>query len=146
MPNPVEAYRRRGAHWTFDAQGFCMLVERVRHNMSHAIPFPTFDHAVKDPVLSERCILPIHRIVIFEGLYLASTLPIWNTLKFDAVWWLNINISLAEERVMQRHIESGICKDKATATERWRNNDALNAQTVLETLCGNTRPIHLLQA
>jgi len=46
MPNPSEAYARRGAHWTFDAAAFVDCVRRIRQEGSALVP--SFDHGVGD--------------------------------------------------------------------------------------------------
>ena len=57
LPDPKEALRRRGAHWTFDAHGFVQLVQRIRQQYYHpnsanadVLYAPSFDHAKGDPV------------------------------------------------------------------------------------------------
>jgi predicted alpha/beta-hydrolase family hydrolase len=30
MPNPAEAHKRRGAHWTFDAERFVRAIQQIR--------------------------------------------------------------------------------------------------------------------
>lgn len=51
MPNREEAYRRRGAHWTFDGRRFLAEVETAKRESRGS--FPGFDHAVGDPVEDE---------------------------------------------------------------------------------------------
>lgn len=48
MPDPMEAYRRRGAHWTFNGERFLQEVAEARKKSWGR--FPGFDHAVGDPV------------------------------------------------------------------------------------------------
>ena len=56
-----EAYARRGAPWTFDADAFVMCVRAARDNPHVAVP--SFDHGVGDPVEGDLAILPHHRCV-----------------------------------------------------------------------------------
>lgn len=67
-PGPETAIARRGAAFTFDAQGWVDFVRRLQstHEDQWA---PSFDHAVKDPVERGTLVLRKHRIVILEGLY-----------------------------------------------------------------------------
>lgn len=51
MPDPQEAYRKRGAHWTFNGERFLREVGKAKENGSGA--FPGFDHAAGDPVEGE---------------------------------------------------------------------------------------------
>ena len=48
MPDPKEAHRRRGAHWTFDGERFLREVAAARRSGRGS--FPGFDHAIGDPV------------------------------------------------------------------------------------------------
>lgn len=58
MADPGEAYRRRGAHWTFNGNRFLTEIEEAKRTGFGS--FPGFDHAVGDPVEGEiqvRCLL-----------------------------------------------------------------------------------------
>lgn len=57
MTDPAEAYRRRGAHWTFNGDRFLSEVKQARRNRFGS--FPGFDHAVGDPVEGEIQVLRI---------------------------------------------------------------------------------------
>lgn len=48
LPDPAEAHRRRGAHWTFDGRRFLREVAEARRSGRGS--FPGFDHAEGDPV------------------------------------------------------------------------------------------------
>jgi len=68
--DPDAAHARRGAHWTFDAEGFVKLVERVVNCPDEVILAPSFDHGSGDPVEKDISIERHHSIVIVEGNYL----------------------------------------------------------------------------
>lgn len=51
LPDPQEAHRRRGAHWTFDGRRFLREVGDARRTGGGM--FPGFDHAGGDPVESQ---------------------------------------------------------------------------------------------
>jgi pantothenate kinase len=68
MPNSEEAIFRRGAAFTFDAEGYYKLVEKLRKPLEATTPTiraPSFDHAKKDPVEDDIGIPPSARIVSF---------------------------------------------------------------------------------
>jgi pantothenate kinase len=73
LANAAEGHARRGAAFTFNAAKF---VERIR-DISRAstmpgsppVLLPSFDHNMGDPVEDDICILPEHRLVIVEGIY-----------------------------------------------------------------------------
>eukprot|EP01035_Chromulina_nebulosa_P019086 gene19086-24914_t len=46
--DPVEAFKRRGSHWTFDGTNFVNSVINLRKNGEGK--FPSFDHAIGDPI------------------------------------------------------------------------------------------------
>ncbi|KAI9226342.1 MAG: phosphoribulokinase/uridine kinase [Piptocephalis tieghemiana] len=136
MPNPHEALARRGAPWTFDADGFVQLVHQVQTSfLDDPISFSTFDHAIADPDPHGGCIQPGVRIVLFEGLYLALDTPPWVHLNhFTARWFLDCPLSIAMHRLIHRHITAGLSKDENEARARIQSNDALNAQFILDHL------------
>ncbi|CAG8624451.1 4361_t:CDS:2, partial [Racocetra persica] len=83
FPDPKEAYARRGAYWTFDAQGLLTLTEALRRpiDSSQTITAPSFDHGKGDPVENDIEILPSHKLVIMEGLYLhLKEPPVWKSI------------------------------------------------------------------
>jgi pantothenate kinase len=63
-----EAYARRGAHWTFDAEAFVKCVGSIRN--TGAAQVPSFDHGIGDPVPGDIRVTPEHGIVLVEGNYL----------------------------------------------------------------------------
>lgn len=66
MPNSEEAIFRRGAAFTFDAEGYYKLVEKLRKPLEATTPTiraPSFDHAKKDPVEDDISIPSSARIV-----------------------------------------------------------------------------------
>ena len=87
LPDPQLAKDRRGAHWTFDPDGYLGFVKALRvpiapsrsHPDSAVEPViaPSFDHAVKDPDPTGTKIYPWHRIVVIEGLYCFLSIGAW---------------------------------------------------------------------
>lgn len=92
--NPEEAFRRRGAPFTFDAQGFVELVRRLKQmpvtddsDSGRGITAPGFDHAVGDPVPDAIVLSSTCRAVIVEGNYTLFSQEPWSEIA-----------SLAEEK------------------------------------------------
>ena len=56
---------------------------------------------------------------------------------FDELWLLDIDFTLAEKRIVARHIQSGICKNETEAKQRWEDNDKPNGKLLLEKLNQN---------
>jgi pantothenate kinase len=79
------AFRRRGAPFTFDAEAFIQLVTTLKTTPVTTslepeiiISAPSFDHAAKDPVENAICISSRSRIVIVEGNYTLLNQNPWN--------------------------------------------------------------------
>ena len=129
MPDPKLAHDRRGAHWTFDGEGYLSFVQSLRApispDQSQVITAPTFDHARKDPDFDAITILPSHRIVLIEGLYPFLSLPPWNSagLLLDERWVIDIPFEEASRRLVKRHVLTGVAGDMKEARWRAEEND-----------------------
>ena len=137
MENPKMAHRMRGAHWTFDAVAFGRLLGRIQQDLDSEIVVPTFDHSVKDPVQNGKSIMKHHHIVIVEGLYLFLDEEPWKSKVspyFNERWLLQCDWDLAEQRIIKRHVESGVTDNKQSALLRWNDNDKPNGQFLLKQL------------
>jgi pantothenate kinase len=71
--NAEVAFRRRGAPFTFDAEGYVKLVKELKTTPVTTddlfITAPSFDHAAKDPVQEAIRIPSRTRLVVVEGNY-----------------------------------------------------------------------------
>jgi pantothenate kinase len=130
MPDPRLAHDRRGSHWTFDAHGYVSFVRKLREPVSPSattttITAPSFDHAVKDPSPHAVTILPEHRIVIIEGLYTFLSIPPWLEAGklLDERWLVELDTAIASDRLVKRHVTSGVAKDLEEAHWRAEEND-----------------------
>jgi pantothenate kinase len=130
MPDPKLAHDRRGSHWTFDAHGYVSFIRKVRKRVLHGesaatITAPTFDHAAKDPCPHAVTILPEHRIVIIEGLYTFLSLPPWVDagILLDERWLIELDPIVASNRLVKRHVMSGIANNLEEAHWRAVEND-----------------------
>ncbi|CCL98942.1 uncharacterized protein FIBRA_00949 [Fibroporia radiculosa] len=154
MPDPQRAHDRRGAHWTFDGEGFAKYVQALRephlpssapsaHLKSSAIYAPSFDHALKDPSFNAIPVYPHHRLVLIEGLYPFLNFYPWKTAAelLDERWWLEVGDAEAERRLVARHVHTGVAKDLAEANWRSRENDVPNGRFIKEHMLEPTRVI-----
>jgi pantothenate kinase len=135
MPNRDEAIARRGAPWTFDAQGVVELVTTLRNSredLSRVHEVPGFDHALKDPIQSAIKITQNIRILILEGNWLLLDVHPWSTISklVDDTWFVDVDPKLALTRVAKRHLASGVEKDWAGALLRAQRNDIANGDLV----------------
>jgi pantothenate kinase len=96
------AFRRRGAPFTFDAGAFIQLVHTLKDTPATTssepeilVNAPSFDHAAKDPVENAISISSRSRIVIVEGNYTLLNQSPWSDIA--GIW--------AEKYVVGRHFE-----------------------------------------
>ena len=118
MPDPQLAKDKRGAHWTFDPDGYLEFVRSLRaplpstqsHSDLAAIIAPSFDHAVKDPDPTGVNIYPRHRIVVIEGLYCFLSIGAWKEAgeMLDERWLATVEFEEATGRITDRHVTSGV--------------------------------------
>ncbi|RDL34368.1 uncharacterized protein BP5553_07496 [Venustampulla echinocandica] len=138
LPNAAEAYVRRGAPWTFDAEGIVRLISRSRgvaaSGKGEVMIAPTFDHALKDPIDDGLIIEPETRILIFEGNYLLVDEEPWSRIRelVDERWWVSVGAEEARMRVARRHVAAGIERNMVDALKRVDANDSLNGVYITE--------------
>ncbi|KAB8542126.1 hypothetical protein FH972_025589 [Carpinus fangiana] len=139
MPDPAHAAARRGAAFTFDAPAYLALVRALREPVtpeSTTVRAPSFDHAVKDPVEDDIAVGAGVRVVVFEGLYVAMGGEEWGEAAglMDETWFVEVEEARAKERLVRRHVASGIEKDREAAARRAEENDLVNGREILERL------------
>ncbi|CCG82911.1 Putative uncharacterized protein [Taphrina deformans PYCC 5710] len=132
-----EGTRRRGAPFTFDAPAVVQLVERLRMSTYRQLPdilAPSFDHAIKDPVVDDVSIVRSTNIVILEGNYLLLKDDPWNKIRdlVDESWLLLCDFNVAEERLAKRHLAAGLVQTLEAGIDRVRFNDMPNGRYLLE--------------
>ncbi|WPG98475.1 Hypothetical protein R9X50_00126600 [Acrodontium crateriforme] len=139
MPDPHTAHARRGAAFTFDAPAFLELVKKLREPLcpeSGTIYAPSFDHATKDPVADDIPIAATARIVVFEGNYLSlgTGAPEWREAAeaMDELWFVDVAHDVARQRLIKRHVASGIASDETEAARRADENDLVNGKEIIE--------------
>ena len=126
FPDPQEAFARRGAHWTFSATGYVDFVSKLRAPITDLpIHAPSFSHALKDPVEDDLQVTSSHRIVLIEGLYVFLNVEPWSVAGhlLDERWFLEVDLEVARERLVQRHVKSGVTDNLEDAMLRARDND-----------------------
>ncbi|KAL7268261.1 hypothetical protein RUND412_009128 [Rhizina undulata] len=137
MSDPVEAHARRGAPFTFDPISLKKLIIKLKEPISSssapAIYAPSFDHAKKDPIENDIPILCTQRILIFEGLYLSLATDVWGDISrlFDELWFVEVERSIARNRLIARHVASGIVDSAEAAARRADENDLPNGDYIL---------------
>lgn len=130
FPNPEEAFRRRGAPFTFDAERFSATVELLHENVS--VTAPLFDHSLKDPVENDIVIGPEIQVVFVEGNYVGLKEAPWCNVSAasDEFWLVDTDPQLVRDRLIARHISSGVSANYEEAVERCDGLDGDNAQYI----------------
>ncbi|KAI0533981.1 P-loop containing nucleoside triphosphate hydrolase protein [Xylaria digitata] len=140
LPNNAEAHARRGASWTFDADGVVALLKILSASRCGADPVtvlaPSFDHSIKDPIVDSIRIGPETQIIIVEGNWLLLDREPWRQIPkyVDNTWFVDVDASLARQRIVERHIVSGIESTWETALNRADTNDLPNGDEVRDHL------------
>lgn len=81
---------------------------------------PTFSHSLADPQPGALAVPADVRVLLFEGLYCNVALPPWSAAAeaLDLRWVLSIDEERARERLIERHVRTGVARDAEEA--RWR--------------------------
>lgn len=137
MPDPAHALARRGAAFTFDGAAYLALVCSLRPPItptSQTISAPSFSHTTKDPIADSIPIAPASRILVFEGNYLSLDESPWREAgdAMDEHWFVEVDEDIAAERLVRRHVKSGVAPDEESAWRRVRENDLVNGRAVVE--------------
>jgi pantothenate kinase len=109
QPDPVTAFARRGAPWTFDTGAMYQRVLQVRNSAGRSeVLWPGFEHDIGDPVEGAYSVPTHTRLVIVEGLYLLHQADGWDAISglFDERWFLDTPLDIALERLARRHIQA----------------------------------------
>lgn len=136
MPDPKLARDKRGAHWTFDGSSYVNFMRSLNEDITPSTPIitaPSFDHAIKDPEPHAVAIHPSHRIIIIEGLYTFLSINPWVEASklLDERWFIQTDIDKVIERIVKRHVVTGVAKDEEEAIWRTNENDMPSKQFFL---------------
>ncbi|KAK4050928.1 hypothetical protein OIO90_004904 [Microbotryomycetes sp. JL221] len=146
FPDPLEAKRRRGAAFTFDHESYINFIKQLRTKpMLNHVQFKTFSHELKDPKLNSFDIEPHHRIIVIEGLYCLLNIDEWKfaTNELNERIWVECDRNLARQRLIKRHLKSGVETELNKAIERVDKSDLLNADFIIQHL---TTPTFVLKS
>jgi pantothenate kinase len=128
--DPVKAFERRGAPYTFNGNSFLDLVKKLS-NDDDRVYAPSFDHSVGDPVENDIEITAGNSIILLEGLYLGLSENPWSYIfdLLDFSVFIDIPIEIAMTRVVKRHL---INISGVDATKRVDHNDRPNAEYIIK--------------
>lgn len=125
------ALARKGAPFTFDADGYIALLKRLRAEPDHCIAVPVFDRTLDLARAGGSTIAPEHRFLIAEGNYLLLDEAPWHEMAdlFDLTVMLRANAGELRRRLVDRWLGYGL--DPKQALARALSNDIPNAELVL---------------
>lgn len=147
FPDPKLAYDRRGAHWTFNGEGYVSFLEHLRDPQvmltDGAVKAPSFSHSLKDPVMDDIVVRPRHRIVIIEGLYVFLDIQPWIKAgrSLDERWFVRVDPVQGKERLCRRHVETGVAGSREEAVWRAESNDIPNGEFIEANMLPPTKEI-----
>lgn len=144
MSDPMRALEERGAAYTFDADAFVRFIQTLTSS-SEAVTYPNFSHALKDPVQGGGTVFQTDEIVLVEGLYVNLDQSPWNEAVYDERWWIEAGTRAeVTERLVARHIRTGVCSDRREALDRGKDRIILS-RVWLDSLAHNNSYTLLLQ-
>ncbi|WP_182525826.1 nucleoside/nucleotide kinase family protein [Nocardioides dongkuii] len=119
---------RKGAPETFDAEGYAVLLRRVRAREPDVVA-PAFERGLEQP-LAGALAVPPDGTVVTEGNYLLLDEPRWRAVRaeVDVVWHLHLDDDVRRARLVARHVAFG--KSPAAAREWVARVDEPNARLV----------------
>jgi len=132
--------------FTFDGTSYLEFIRSLRSTPTdHSIKAPSFSHSLKDPVQDSISILPRHKLVVVEGL--------WVGLNSDGVWkqaaeevderWVVLPESPEEgrRRLIERHIRTEVEDNLEAAIIRADTSDIPNGEYALNHLLEPVRRV-----
>ena len=122
---------RKGAPFTFDADGYAALLTRLRTEPDRDIVVPVFDRKLDLARAGGLIVTPDHRFLIAEGNYLLLDDPAWTPMVdlFDLTVMLTAPVDVLSRRLTDRWLGLGL--DPEQARNRALANDIPNAELVI---------------
>lgn len=136
---------RKGAHDTFDDDGYARLISAIRgQQQSDPIVYaPRFHREIEESIGSSIPVLPTVPLVITEGNYLLMDSDAWPRARalIDEVWFLAPTTELRHERLVRRHEAYGKSPEEAAS---WAlGSDERNAALIDSTVRRADRVVRL---
>ena len=122
---------RKGAQDTFDSAGYVALLRRLKANAPEETVYaPHFERLLEEPIAGAIAVPSTIRLVITEGNYLLLQQGPWAQVKalLDEVWYVDVDSTLRQSRLIERHVRFGRTADAARV---WVDNtDEPNARLI----------------
>ncbi len=136
---------RKGAHDTFDDDGYARLLAalRAQRDGDAVIYAPRFRREIEEPIGSSIPVHPPTPLVVTEGNYLLLDSGAWPAARacVDEVWFLAPDSGIRHERLVRRHEAFGKTSEEARF---WAlGSDERNAQLIESTAARADRILRL---
>lgn len=134
MKDTQELMKRRGAPFTFNSSRFLQLVKEIKMDHNVTLFAPNFNHDLKDPEENSIKISPLIEIILVEGNYVHLEDETWREIHAlsDDKWFVVADFDTIKQRLVQRHIQAGICVTMNESIQRVDANDLLNAKYIID--------------
>ncbi len=136
---------RKGAHDTFDDDGYARLIETLRAQPTDAplVYAPRFDRDLEESIGSAVPVRGDVPLVVTEGNYLLLDVDAWPRARrhVDEVWFLAPDTDIRHERLLRRHLSYGKTPQEASF---WTlGSDERNAELITSTAVHADRVLRL---
>ena len=123
----------KGSPPTFDVGGVLAALRSLRAVPRVPVLLPAYDRALHDPVPAAIDVDVGVDVVVTEGNYLLYEEDPWDEVSsfLDEVWYLDVDLAVARERLVQRYLVGG--RSLEEARERSDGFDMGNAELVEKT-------------
>jgi len=119
---------RKGAPDTFDAAGYCALLQRLRtQEPGSTVYAPEYRRELEEGIAGAIAVEAATQLVITEGNYLLLPEGDWQPVRaaLDAVWYLDVAPEVRTQWLLARHMRYG--RSEAQALAWIAQTDAPNA-------------------
>jgi len=125
---------RKGAPDTFDAAGYVNLLRRIQtQQVGETIYAPEYRRELEEGIAGAIAIEASTPLIVTEGNYLLMEEGAWAGVRglLDEAWFLDIDSSLRQQRLLERHMRFG--RTRQAALEWIAVTDEPNAQRIART-------------
>lgn len=122
---------RKGAPDTFDAAGYVALLHRIhKQQPGETIYAPEYRRELEEGIAGAIAVESSTPLIITEGNYLLLEDGAWGAVRavLDEVWFLDLDSSVRQQRLLERHMRFG--RSREAALEWIAVTDEPNAQRI----------------
>lgn len=127
------AFAMRGSPWTFSPSRLADTLQRIREGCDDLLA-PSFDHSFGDPIERAFVIPAGTPALLVEGNYLHLPDGGWQYVgaQLDEIWYLDASLARCRERLVRRHVETGVASSTEGARKKIEQCDGPNADLIAQ--------------